>query len=199
MAAHQAPPSLGFSRPEHWSGLPFPFPMHESESEVTQLCPTVHDSMDCSLPGSSAHGIFQARVLERVTIAFSELDHKESWMPKNWCFQAVVLEKTLESLLNCKRSNQSVLKEINLEYSLKGLMLKLNLQYFSHLMWRADSSEKNLILGRIDGRGRGDRGCYGWRHHRLNGHSFKQTLGDNEGQRRLTCCSPWGHKDPDLT
>ena len=57
-AAHQAPPSLGFSRQEHWSGLPFPSPMHESESEVAQSC---HDPMDCSLPGSSAHGIFQAR------------------------------------------------------------------------------------------------------------------------------------------
>jgi len=64
MAAHQAPPSLGFSRQEHWSGLPFPSPMQESESEVAQLCPTLSDPMDCSLPGSSAHGIFQARVLE---------------------------------------------------------------------------------------------------------------------------------------
>ena len=61
-AAHQAPPSLGFSRQEHWSGLPFPSPMHESE--VTQLCPTLRDPMDCSLPGSSVHVIFQARVLE---------------------------------------------------------------------------------------------------------------------------------------
>ena len=59
-AAHQAPPSLGFSRQEHWSGLPFPSPMRESESEVAQLCPTLHDPMDCSLPGSSVHGIFQA-------------------------------------------------------------------------------------------------------------------------------------------
>ena len=63
-AAHQALPSLGFSRQEHWSGLPFPSPMHESESEVAQLCPTPSDPMDCSLPGSSIHGIFQARVLE---------------------------------------------------------------------------------------------------------------------------------------
>ena len=63
-AAHQAPLSLGFSRQEHWSGLPFPSPMHESESEVPQSCPTLRDPMDCSLPGSSAHGIFQARVLE---------------------------------------------------------------------------------------------------------------------------------------
>ena len=59
-AAHQAPLFLGFSRQEHWSGLPFPSPMHESE--VTQLCPTLHDPMDCSPPGSSIHGIFQARV-----------------------------------------------------------------------------------------------------------------------------------------
>ena len=63
-AAHQASPSMGFSRQEHWSGLPFPSPMHESESEVTQSCPTLSDPMDCSLPGSSVHGIFQARVLE---------------------------------------------------------------------------------------------------------------------------------------
>ena len=71
MAAHQALPSLGFSRQEHWNGLPFPSPMHESESEVIQSCPTLHDPMDCSLPGSSIHGIFQARVLEWGAIAFS--------------------------------------------------------------------------------------------------------------------------------
>ena len=70
-AAHQAPPSLGFSRQEHWSGLPFPSPMHESESEVPQSCPTPSDPMDCSLPGPSVHGIFQARVLEWGAIAFS--------------------------------------------------------------------------------------------------------------------------------
>ena len=70
-AAHQAPPSLRFSRQEHWSGLPFPSPMHESESEVAQSCPTLHDPMDCSPPGSSIHGIFQARVLEWGAIAFS--------------------------------------------------------------------------------------------------------------------------------
>ena len=71
-AAHQAPPSLGFSRQEHWSGLPFPSPMQESESEVVQSCPTPSYPMDCSPPGSLVHGIFQARVLERGAIAFSE-------------------------------------------------------------------------------------------------------------------------------
>ena len=71
-AAHQAPPSLGFSRQEHWSGLPFPSPMHEvkSEKEVAQSCPTLGDPMDCSLSGSSLRGIFQARVLEWGAIAF---------------------------------------------------------------------------------------------------------------------------------
>ena len=71
-AAHQAPPSLGFSRQKHWSGLPFPSPMHESESEVAQSCSTLHNFMDCSLTGSSIHRIFQARVLEWGAIAFSE-------------------------------------------------------------------------------------------------------------------------------
>ena len=69
MAAHRDPPSLGFSRQEHWSGLPFPSLMRESE--VTQSCPTLSDPMDCSLTGSSIHGIFQATVLEWGAIAFS--------------------------------------------------------------------------------------------------------------------------------
>ena len=73
MAAHQAPLSLGFSRQEHWSGLPFPLQCMKvkSESEVAQSCPTLSDLMDCSLPGYSVHGICQARVLEWGAIAFS--------------------------------------------------------------------------------------------------------------------------------
>ena len=70
-AAHQVPPSLGFSRQERGSGLPFPSLMHKSESEVTQSCPTFRNPMDCSPPGSSIHGIFQARVLEWDANAFS--------------------------------------------------------------------------------------------------------------------------------
>jgi len=73
MAAHQDPPSLGFSRQEHWSGLPFPSPKHESESEVAQWCPILSDPMDCSPPASSIHGIFQARVPEWGAIAFSSI------------------------------------------------------------------------------------------------------------------------------
>ena len=72
-AAHQAPPSMGFSRQEHWSGLHFLLQCRKvkSESEVTQSCPTPSDPMDCSPPGPSVHGIVQARVLEWVDIAFS--------------------------------------------------------------------------------------------------------------------------------
>ena len=79
-----------------------------------------------------------------------EFYHKESWALKNWCFWTVVLEKTLESPLDCK---ESILKEINSEYSLEGLMLKL--QYVGHLMGRTDKLEKILMLGNIEGKRRG--------------------------------------------
>ena len=80
-----------------------------------------------------------------------ELDYKESWVLKNWCFWTVVLEKTLESPLDCKEIQPVHPKGISPEYSLEGLMLKLKLQYFHHLMWRTDSFEKTLMLGKIEG------------------------------------------------
>ena len=83
-----------------------------------------------------------------------ELDSEESWAPKNWCFWTVVLEKTLESPLDYKEIHRSILKEISPGCSLEGLMLKLKLQYFSHLMRRVDSLEKTLMLGGIGGRRR---------------------------------------------
>ena len=85
-----------------------------------------------------------------------ELDHKEGWTLKNWCFLTAVLENILESPLHCKSSHQSILNTINPEYSFEGLMLKLELQYFGPLMRRTDSLEKTLMLGKIEGRrGRG--------------------------------------------
>ena len=83
-----------------------------------------------------------------------ELDYKESWMLKNWCFWTVVLENTFEIPLDSKEIKQSILKEINPEYSLEELMLKLKLQYFGHLMQRASVLEKTLMLGKIEGRRR---------------------------------------------
>ena len=83
-----------------------------------------------------------------------ELDCEEGWVPKNWCFWSVVLEKTPESPLDFKEVHQSILKEISPGYSLEGLMLKLKLQYFGYLMQRVDSLEKTLMLGGIEGRRR---------------------------------------------
>ena len=95
---------------------------------------------------------------------------------------------------------QFILKEISPGCSLVGLMLKLKLQYFGHLMGRAYSFEKTLMLRNIEGgRRRGDRGnMIGW-HHRLNGHEFEWIPRVGDGQGGLTCCSPWGHKELDTT
>ena len=83
-----------------------------------------------------------------------ELDCEESWVLKNWCFWTVVLEKTLESPSDCKEIQEVHPKGDQSGYSLVGLMLKLKLQYFSNLMWRADSFERTLMLGKIEGRRR---------------------------------------------
>ena len=97
-----------------------------------------------------------------------------------------------------RRLNKSILKEISPEYSLEGLMLKLNLQYFDHMMRRADSLEKTLMLGKIEDKRRGRQWMRWLRwHHQLNGHEFEQVLGVGDGQGSLACCSPWGHEESD--
>ena len=142
--------------------------------------------MDCSLPGFSVHGIFQARVLEWVAISFSRgLKSRDITLPINVCvvkalvfpvvmygceswtikkaecrrittFELWCWRRPLRIPWTARRSNQSILKEISPEYSLEGLML---IQYFGCLMQRTDSFEKTLMLGRIEGRRRrGDRG-----------------------------------------
>ena len=116
-----------------------------------------------------------------------------------WCWR-----RLLRVPWTARRSNQSILKEISPEYSLKGLMLKLKLQYFGHLMQRVDSFEKTLMLGKIKGRRRRGQQIMRWLrwlgcHHWLDGHEFKQALGVGDGQGDLACCSPWGHKEPDMT
>ena len=95
----------------------------------------------------------QNHVFSSSNVQMWEWDHIEGWMPKNWCFWIVVLEKTLESPLDFRWSNQSILKEICLEYSLEGVMLKLKLklQYFGNLMQRDDSLDKTLMLEKIEG------------------------------------------------
>ena len=118
-----------------------------------------------------------------------ELDHEEDWVPKNWCFRIVVLEKTLESPLDSKEINKeiskSILKEINSEYSLEGLMLKLKHQYFGHLMWRADSLEKSLMLGKIEGKRRRGWQRIRWLDNITDSHELGWTPGHGGGQGNL--------------
>ena len=91
-----------------------------------------------------------------------ELDHEEGWALKNWCFRIMVLEKSLEHPLYSKEI-KPVNPKGNLSwYSLEGMMLKLKLQYFGNLMWRVDSLEKTLMLGKIEGRRRGWKIWNGW-------------------------------------
>ena len=99
-----------------------------------------------------------------------------------------------------RRFNQFILKEISPECSLEGLILKLRLQYFGHLMRRADSLEKTLMLGRIGGRRRRGQQKMRW----LDGITNSMDMGrvdsgSCDGQRSLVCCSPWGHKELDMT
>ena len=129
-----------------------------------------------------------------------EFDYKESWAWKNWCFWTVVLEKTLESPLDSKEI-QLIHPKGNHSWIFIGRILEVKLQYFGHLIWRTDSMEKTLILGKD------------WRqekkvmtedemvglHHWLNGHEFEWTPGVGAGQGGLVCCSPWGHKESDVT
>ena len=107
-----------------------------------------------------------------------------------------MLEKTLESPLDCTEIKPVNPKEINPEYSLEGLMLKLKLQYFGHLVQRANLLEKTLMLVEIEGRRRRERQRMRW----LDGitgsmHMSLNTLGGSEGQGSLACCSIWDHKE----
>ena len=127
-------------------------------SKSLQSCPTLCGPVDGSPPGSSVVGIIQARILEWVAISFS--NGCDSWTIKKaeyrridvfklWCWRSLLRVPWI-----ARRSNQSILKENSPEYSLEALMLKLKLQYFGHLMRRADSLQKTLMLGKIEGRRR---------------------------------------------
>ena len=109
-----------------------------------------------------------------------------------WCWRRLLRVPWTE-----RRSNQSILKEISPGCSLEGMMLKLKLQYFGHLIWRVDSFEKTLMLGKEEKRTTEDK-MVGW-HHQHNGHGFGWTLGVGNGQGGLVCCSSWGRKELDTT
>ena len=108
----------------------------------------------------------------------------------------------LEKTWTARRPNKSILKKISAKYSLKGLILKLKLQYFGHLMQRIDSLEKTLMLGNIEGRKRGgqQRMRLVGGHHWLDGHEFEQALGVGDEQGSLVgVLQSWGHKESDMT
>ena len=140
-------------------------------------------------PSSQSYGFSSSQV------RMWELDYNESWVPKNWCFWTVVLEKTLESPLDCKEIKPVNPKEISPECSLEGLMLKLKL-----ILWPPDA--ENWLTGKDPDAGKDwsqeEKGTtkdemVGW-HHWLNGHEFEQAPGVCNGQGGLACCSPWGHR-----
>ena len=135
--------------------------------------------------------IFKAMVFPHVWLW--ELDHKEGRMMKNQCLWTVVWRRLLQVHWTARRSNQSIFREINPVYSLGGLILKLKLQYFGHLMQRTDSLEKVSNAGKDWGQKEkkaSEDDMAGW-YHWCNGRELGQTLGDCEGQGGLVCYHPW--------
>ena len=130
-----------------------------------------------------------------------ELDHKEGWVLKNWCFQTVVLEKTLESPLDCKEI-QPVHPKGDQFWVFTG---RSDVEAEAPIFWPSDVKSRLIGKDPDDGKDWGqeekratDDEIVGL-HHRLNGHEFEKTLGDSEGQRSLVCCSPWARKVSDIT
>ena len=130
-----------------------------------------------------------------------ELDHKESWAPRNWCFWTVVLEKTLESPLDFKE-----IKPVNPKGNQSWIFIgRTDAEAEAPILWPPDA-ERRLIEIEADAwkkwreEEKGTKGdeMVGW-HHWLNGHEFEQAPGDGEGQRCLAYCSSWSHKEPDMT
>ena len=126
-----------------------------------------------------------------------ELDCEESWAPKNWCFWTAVLEKTLESPLDCKEI-QPVNPKGNQSWIFIG---RTDAEAEAPVLWPLDA--KNWLIGkdpdawqdwRREEKGMTEDKVVGW-HHRLNGREFEQALGDGDGQGSLGCCSPWGRKE----
>ena len=128
----------------------------------------------------------------------------ESWTVKkaeHWRIDAFELwcwRRLLTVPWRARRSNQSILKEISPEYPLEGLMLKLKLQYFGHLMWLIGKDPSSGKDWRWEKKETTEDEMVEW-HHRHDGHESEQALGVGDGQESLVCCSPWGHKESDTT
>ena len=130
-----------------------------------------------------------------------ELDYKEGWEPKNWCFWTVVLEKTLESPLDCKE-----IQPVHPKWNQSWIFIaRTDLEAETPILWPPDS--KNWLIGkdpdagndwRQEEKGTTEDEIVGW-HHWLDAHDFEQALGVGDRQRSLVCCSPWGNKESDMT
>ena len=123
-----------------------------------------------------------------------ELDHKESWVPKNWCFWTVLLEKTLKSPLDCKEI-QPVHPKGNQSWVLIG---RTDAEAETPVLWPPDKDPDARKYWRQEEKGTTEDEMVGW-HYRLIGHEFEQALGAGDGQGSLVCCSPWGRKELDTT
>ena len=127
---------------------------------------------------------------------------KKNWAPKYWCFWTMVLEKTLETPLDCKEIKPVNPKENQSRIFIGRTDAEAEAPILGHLLWRADSLEKTLMLGKIEcGRRREWQGMR-WLDSitdSMDGHEFEQTLGVGDGQWSLACCSPWGSKESDTT
>ena len=141
--------SIEFSRPEYWSGQPFPSSGDLSHSEIEPKSPTWQADIFTSWATRGAH--------KSESWTIKKAEHRRIDAFKMWCWR-----RLLRVPWTARRSNQSLLKKLNPEYSLEGLMLKLKLQYFGHLMQRTDSLEKTLMLGKIEGRRRRGRQRMRW-------------------------------------
>ena len=139
-------------------------------------------------PYSQSYGFSSSYVWMR------ELDHKEGWVLKNWCFRIVVLEKT-ESSLDCNRSNQSILKEISPEYSLERLMLNWSSNTLATWCEEPTHWERPWCWERLKARWEGDnRRWDGWMASPIQWTWIWVTPGVGDGQGGLACCNPWGRE-----
>ena len=142
-AAHQAPPSMGFSWQQYWSGVPLPSP-------ITSYALPINVQLVKAM-------VFPVVMCGCESWTIKKAEHRRVDAVELWCWR-----RHLRVPWTARRSNQSILMEISPEYSLEGLMLKLKVQYFGHLMQRTNSLEKNLMLGKIEGRRRRGRQRMRW-------------------------------------